>query len=125
MKSERFEWRLGAVDLRGGISLVYAQPSWQSLADGTGGKRGVPDVALTAASHGGYVGYETLGSTPTWLTYAHTSAATPSYAGIVALISKANGAALQGNVNPILYGLASSSTAAIFHPTVSGDNCVP
>lgn len=94
----------------GGISLAYALPTWQSVATGTAGQRGVPDVALTAALHDGYVGYETIGSASSWYSFSGTSAATPAYAAIIALVSKANGAAPQGNVNPILYGLAASST---------------
>jgi subtilase family serine protease len=109
----------------GGISLVYPQPSWQSVATDTNGQRGVPDVSLTAAEHDGYVGYETVSGASSWYTFWGTSAAAPSYAGILALVSKANGATGQGNVNPVLYGLAASKTAGVFHATVSGDNGVP
>jgi hypothetical protein len=118
----------------GGVSLVYPRPSWQPVATASDGQRGVPDVALTAAEHDGYAVYETTGGFSSWYTFWGTSAATPSFAGIVALVCKANAssanasnanaAAGLGNVNPILYGLASGS-ATVFHPTVSGNNGVP
>jgi len=112
----------------GGISLFYAQPSWQTVASGANGQRGVPDVALTAAAHDGYLGYETISGTPGWSTMSGTSAAAPSFAGIMALVSKSNSAASQGNANPVLYGLAGSSATKIAFNTdtaLSGDNGVP
>jgi hypothetical protein len=112
----------------GGISLFYPQPAWQSVASATNGQRGVPDLALTAAAHDGYLGYETVNATPSWFAMSGTSAAAPSLAGIMALVSKSNSATSQGNVNPVLYGLVgSSSTKVAFNTdaTLAGDNSVP
>src|SRR6266849_5641774 len=40
----------------GGVSTIYAKPSWQSCVGvPNDGKRDVPDVALTAAGHDGYL----------------------------------------------------------------------
>lgn len=109
----------------GGVSSVYAKPSWQAApgvpADG---KRDVPDVALTAASHDGYL-VETQGALQV---VGGTSAASPSFAGIMAMVVQKTGQR-QGNANIRLYQLASaqysSSGPAIFHDTTSGNNSVP
>lgn len=109
----------------GGASIVYAKPTWQSApgvpADG---KRDVPDVSIAAATHDAYV-MEVQGSL---IAVAGTSAAAPSFASAMALVIENAGSA-QGNVNPILYGLAtrqlSDSDADVFHDITSGNNSVP
>lgn len=108
----------------GGVSIIYAKPSWQA---GPGvpadGKRDVPDVSLTAAGHDGYL----IWYSGALYSVGGTSAAAPSFAGMIALAAqKAN--ARQGNVNQILYPLASkqaSGGAAIFHDIKTGNNSVP
>ena len=114
----------------GGASAVYAKPSWQN-APGVpnDGKRDVPDVALAAASHDGYLVYSSDNSTSTRTRYVFggTSAAAPSFAGIIALVRQKAGYRL-GNVNPRLYQLAASQSAggpAYFHRITSGNNGVP
>ena len=107
----------------GGISLIYTQPSWQVGVPGanqTSGMRGVPDVALTAAGHDAYIIVEN-GS---FYTISGTSAASPSFAGIMALVVKSRGGAGQGNANASLYPLV-NATQSPFHPTLSGNNSVP
>ena len=107
----------------GGASAVYAQPAWQSSVDGAAaanGMRAVPDVALAAADHDGYFVAEN-GSF--WIA-SGTSAATPSFAGIMALVDDGQRGASQGNANPRLYALASAASD-LFHSTPSGDNSVP
>ena len=108
----------------GGISTVYAKPSWQSApgvpADGM---RDVPDVALTAAGHDGYLVYQN-GNLEV---VRGTSAAAPSFAGLMALVVQKTGSR-QGNPNPTLYSLASSQAtggAAVFHDVTIGNNSVP
>ena len=108
----------------GGASITYAKPSWQV---GTGvpgdGKRDVPDVSLTAAGHDGYL-IEMSGSLGV---VGGTSAASPSFAGLMALVVQSTGSP-QGNANTAFYSLASrqqSGGAAIFHDTASGSNSVP
>jgi subtilase family serine protease len=108
----------------GGVSSVHARPSWQ-VAPGVpaGSMRVLPDVSLSAASHGAYlvVTGGSLGAV-----YG-TSASAPALAGIMALVVQANGRL--GNANPRLYQLASaqwsSGGAAVFHDTAAGDNGVP
>jgi pseudomonalisin len=108
----------------GGASIVYAKPSWQT---GNGvppaNQRFVPDVALSAAGHDGYLVY----LNGEFYVFAGTSAAAPSFAGIATLAASREGAR-QGNVNPILYALAAqqaSGGTAVFHDTTAGNNSVP
>jgi hypothetical protein len=108
----------------GGASAVYGKPSWQS---GQGvppdGKRDVPDVSLTAAGHDGYLIYQEGGM----YVVGGTSAASPSFAGLMALVVQ-NTAARQGNANTVLYPLATkqlSGGAAVFHDITVGNNSVP
>lgn len=114
----------------GGASIAFAKPSWQSApgvpADGA---RDVPDVALSAAGHVGYLVYSSDNSTQTQSLYVFsgTSAAAPAFAGLIALVNQRTGYR-QGSVGPTLYGLASrqaSGGPAYFHPITSGNNSVP
>jgi uncharacterized membrane protein len=107
----------------GGASLVYAQPSWQKLVSGAStadGMRAVPDVAMTAAAHDGYIIYEN-GS---YWVISGTSAASPTFAGVMALVVQAKGGTGQGNANAGLYPLVNAARNP-FHATPSGDNSVP
>jgi pseudomonalisin len=108
----------------GGASTIYAKPSWQT---GTGvpadGKRDVPDVSVTAAGHDGYLIVQEGGL----YVVGGTSAASPSFAGIMALVVQ-NASARQGNASNVLYPLATKQAAggaAVFHDITSGNNSVP
>jgi pseudomonalisin len=108
----------------GGVSSIYPKPSWQT---GSGvpadGMRDVPDVSATAAGHDGYAIY----LNNQLYAVGGTSAATPSLAGVMAMVVEKTGAR-QGNANPTLYSLASgqqSGGAAVFHDVNSGNNSVP
>jgi PKD repeat protein len=109
----------------GGASILYAKPTWQAApgvpADG---HRDVPDLALSAGSHDGYLiqaqgGLQAVGG---------TSCAAPAFAGIVALVVQATGQR-QGNINPVLYKLGNAqfrgTGSAVFHDVLSGSNTVP
>jgi pseudomonalisin len=107
----------------GGASVLYTEPSWQKNITGTSaanGMRAVPDVAMTAASHDGYIVVED-GS---YWVLAGTSAASPSFAGVIALVVQAENGKGQGCANPGLYALVSASKNP-FHATPSGNNSVP
>jgi uncharacterized membrane protein len=82
--------------------------------------RALPDVAMAAAGHDGYIIYEN-GSL--WV-ISGTSAASPTFAGVMALVVQAKGGAGQGNANAGLYPLASAARNP-FHATPSGNNSVP
>lgn len=111
----------------GGVSFLYAKPSWQT---GTGvpddGFRDLPDVSLASAGHDGYYAY----STGKAFIFSGTSAASPVFAGMMVLLNQyvtANGIQSQpglGNINPALYRLAQSAPSS-FHDIVTGDNAVP
>ena len=109
----------------GGVSTIYAKPSWQK---GPGvpadGKRDVPDVSLSAASHDAYLVF-IEGSL---YLVSGTSASSPSFAGLMALVVQKT-ASRQGNANPVLYTLANRQAttggAVVFHDTTVGSNSVP
>jgi hypothetical protein len=119
----------------GGKSGIYAKPSWQT---GTGvptdNFRHVPDISLSAsANHDGYLvcsggsctsGFRT-GAGGSLTVVGGTSAASPSFAGIVAILDQATGASSGlGNINPTLYTLAASTPLAL-HDVTTGNNIVP
>ena len=111
----------------GGVSAQVSKPAWQA---GPGvpndNARDVPDVAFSAALHDGY--YITYRGSNGYV--GGTSASTPSFAGIVAILNQyqvAKGfqpAAGLGNINPQLYRLAQSAPTA-FHDVTVGSNIVP
>jgi pro-kumamolisin-like protein/subtilase family protein/all-beta uncharacterized protein len=116
----------------GGKSTHFAKPYWQTGAGVPADNfRDVPDIALNASpDHDPYLicdaGWCTNGyrNSQTFLdAVGGTSAATPAFAGIVALINqKMHGR--QGNINPALYALAASAPEA-FHDITTGSNIVP
>jgi hypothetical protein len=105
----------------GGFSIYYPRPPWQAALAIGGSTRVVPDVALAASwDHDPYLIY----SNGQWQAVGGTSAATPSFAGIVALLNEYEGTNGQGNINPNLYRLAQSTTK-VFHDITTGNNIVP
>jgi pseudomonalisin len=108
----------------GGTSTLYAKPSWQTGAGiPSDGRRDVPDVSLTSAGHEGYLIVQNGGL----YVVGGTSAASPSFAGVMALVVQ-NAAARQGNANTALYPLATKQRAggaSVFHDIVTGNNSVP
>jgi subtilase family serine protease len=115
-------WNESGADLAasgGGASSIYAKPVWQA---GSGvpadGQRDVPDVSLAAAAHDGYL----LIYGGSRYVVGGTSASSPSFAGIMALVLQKYG--LQGSVNANLYSLATLETSA-FHDITLGNNSVP
>src|SRR5260221_5100737 len=132
----------------GGPSAVYGKPVWQS---GSGvpndGARDIPDVSLFS-SDGGFEGngksfyivcesdQDIAGDTGCNLTsrsnnsafhdfqgVGGTSAATPTFAGIMALVNQQTGQR-QGAANYVLYRLAASKPNS-FHDITTGNISVP
>lgn len=131
----------------GGLSTFFSKPDWQSGVTGipADGMRDLPDVSLTAAGHDfyllciegscfpdaqGYISFAGVGG---------TSASTPSFAGIMALVDQQMGGR-QGQANYVLYRLAAAEdlskcngsntsvlpdSGCIFNDVTSGDNAVP
>ena len=112
----------------GGASRYFTKPTWQAgLGVPSDGVRDVPDVALTASwFHDPY----TLISGGQFIPNGGTSAAAPSFAGMVVLLNQylvATGAQQYvglGNINPALYRLAQTAPNA-FHDVTVGSNIVP
>ena len=104
----------------GGVSAIYPKPTWQ-VGPGVpaDGFRDVPDLAFSAAGHDGYL-VQWEGSL--WVV-GGTSASTPAFAGIMALMVQLAGER-QGNANPLLYGLAATGSPG-FHDILAGNNSVP
>lgn len=106
----------------GGPSALYTKPYWQT---GPGvpndGVRDVPDVALSAS--GAHDQYEIVYENALYAV-GGTSASSPSFAGIVAILNQYTKSPGQGNINPTLYQLAVNSPEA-FHDIVAGDNTYP
>lgn len=134
----------------GGASAVFAKPSWQSptlwpsLNIPNDGSRDVPDISLTAAGHDPYL-LCLFGSCSNGFIYFvyGTSAAAPSFAGVMALVdqklSSSRGQASQGQADYVLYSLAGNQTYSqcngsnglsvgnpcVFNDVTAGNNAVP
>ncbi|MGD0957422.1 MAG: Ig-like domain repeat protein [Candidatus Acidiferrales bacterium] len=112
----------------GGVSLLYATPSYQTLGvaglattlnaftlpGSTLHPRGVPDVSLTASpNHDSYLICLNTSceptSSPKVLLVGGTSASAPAFAGIMAVVDQKIGEP-QGLANYVLYPLAAAAT---------------
>ncbi len=115
----------------GGISSLYARPSWQSgkgvinsyssgspCGDHSGVCREVPDVAAVAGTN--YAVY----NQGKWIGVFGTSLAAPDWAALTALMDDSSSSCRStslGFLNPRLYSLA-TSTPADFNDITKGDN---
>jgi pseudomonalisin len=113
----------------GGPSSIYPKPAYQAgpgvPADGL---RDIPDVALTSGGHDGYLIIQGHTASASGLgVVGGTSAASPSFAGLMALVVQQTGS-LQGNANPVFYQLGQNQAAGgavVYHDITSGNNSVP
>jgi len=127
----------------------YPKPTWQQNVTLSDTVRDIPDVSLFA-SDGGFGGtvksfyvicesdQNITGDANCNLTnrsnnvpyhdfqaVGGTSAATPTFAGIVALVNQKTGQR-QGNINYVLYNLANGSNkSSVFHDVTTGNISVP
>jgi subtilase family serine protease len=109
----------------GGVSDHFPRPLWQdnagvppSVNDGHVG-RGIPDVAGNASINSGYSGIFVAGDSSN--PGNGTSASTPHWAGLIAVINAALGYPV-GFINPSLYELGSSVFRDINAPPGPADN---
>ena len=108
----------------GGTSEFFARPSYQDgVAAVTGGRRGVPDIAMSAACDGSVSVYSSYQPGQAgWSLTCGTSEATPEFAAIVALADQVAGHPL-GQINPAIYRLEAEHAPGIVDVT-SGNNTV-
>jgi len=108
----------------GGASEFFARPSYQdSVESVTGQRRGVPDIAMSAACDGSVEVYSSFPpGRAGWSLTCGTSEATPEFAAIVALADQVAGHPL-GLINPVLYRLKAAGAPGIVAVT-SGNNTV-
>jgi hypothetical protein len=138
-------WNEGGGAGGGGISNVFARPSYQSAIATcaiVGGlptsvnpstMRQYPDISAVAGgpnspfiecSSSGFGGdCNATGGSPRVSGISGTSASTPALAGVVALIAQATGGGPLGNINPLLYTIAQTTPSA-FHDITQGDNTI-
>jgi hypothetical protein len=130
----------GIVAGGGGTSAYFPRPTWQSAYAGmpAGTYRLLPDIALQSSiaspgfllctsdpamlnAEGQASGCveSLLGSNNKYTLAGGTSFAAPIFAGFVALLNQAENATGQGNINPELYSLATSSPT-VFHDITTG-----
>ncbi|WP_051740256.1 protease pro-enzyme activation domain-containing protein [Kitasatospora sp. MBT66] len=106
----------------GGVSTVFAKPSWQTGTGVNGTMRTVPDVSSNADPQSGFAIYTAGG----WQVYGGTSAAAPLWSGYAAQFNqkaKAAGQPVLGEAGPRLYALANSSSyGTTFHDVTTGSN---
>lgn len=139
------------VQANGGCVSGYPKPAFQANLTPVDGGRDVPDVALFAASGSNHSAWAVCvdstvnsyspgtdcqlvngkASAATFISgVGGTSASTPAFAGMLALISQSLGGARLGNPNPTLYNLyqpsgPSGSISTAFNDVVVGNNSVP
>lgn len=127
----------------GGASALYPKPDWQNGIRGvpSDAARDVPDISFSAAAHDGYVicALNSCASNQIEI-IGGTSASSPAFAGVMAIINQAAGR--QGLANYKLYELARNPSAfcdsnsrsnptvappanCIFNDVSSGNNSVP
>ena len=107
----------------GGASMLYSKPSWQTLAIPgipQDGRRDLPDIALTAANHDGYIFCLAGVCQPG----GGTSFAAPAFAGIMAIIDQKLGGR-QGLANYALYALAARENFSNCNSSTRTNPAVP
>jgi subtilase family serine protease len=114
-------WNQGTQASGGGYSSLFPRPSYQDGLARIGAARGVPDVAANADSFTA-MALDIRGGG--LLPASGTSAATPLWAGVIALADQQAGQHL-GFVNPAIYHIARGPAYhRAFHDVVTGDNSV-
>ena len=109
----------------GGASTYFPQPSWQTSAGvPSDGWRHVPDISFNTSVYGVpyYVFCSACSDSQGGVEYVGgTSAATPTMAGVVALLNQYLKTSGLGNINPTLYNLFKTAPGA-FHNNITGNN---
>jgi uncharacterized protein (TIGR03437 family) len=118
----------GLASSSGGLSNYFPRPSWQNAAGvPNDNHRHVPDISFTASWYHDF--YPIIVDGLNW-DLGGTSAATPFFAGVVALLNHyLVGTGVQskpglGNINPKLYELSRNSSG-VFHDVTTGNSMIP
>ena len=118
----------------GGASTLYTKPAWQAATGvPSDGQRDLPDVSLFASNGANLTYYPicavdgdclpvSASGSVQFSGVGGTSASSPAFAGMMALVNQKYGP--QGQANFVLYPLASQFPAA-FHDVANGTNSVP
>jgi len=105
----------------GGQSMFFSQPFWQAGVAGIpAGNRAIPDVAVAAADHDGYVlcissSGNCQATNTNFTIISGTSASVQAFGGIMSLVVQKMGGSpsgRQGQADVVLYKLAASETLA-------------
>jgi len=108
----------------GGVSKIWPIPAWQKNVSNvySTANRNVPDVALNADPATGYA----IFYNGSWQIFGGTSCAAPLWAAFNALVNEqlvATGQPVLGYVNPLIYGLCTTTAYPTdFHDVTSGNN---
>jgi subtilase family serine protease len=115
----------------GGISVLYGRPGFQKGLPGEfttlfgaevpASGRLNPDVSFNSAIHGGVLAFLGFVGSGTWAVFGGTSAASPAWAAIIALLNQANGAPV-GYITPQIYSLRGMGFFSPFHDITIGNN---
>lgn len=124
--ANEFSWNQGNASSGGGVSTIYAVPSWQTGLTSTkypiGSPtmltgRGIPDICANADWYTGYVFY--YGSMNSQVQSGGTSGAAPMIAALILRLNILTEKRL-GFVNPLFY-----ANPSIFNDITSGNNAAP
>lgn len=108
----------------GGFSGLFARPAYQDGVPGIGHMRGVPDVSADADNSTGMAVAFSVAPGNVVTPADGTSAASPFWAGIIALANQYAGRRL-GFVNPVIYRIGRGPAYhSAFHDVTAGDNTV-
>ena len=114
----------------GGLSSYEHEPAFQAtfgIPFDPRGMRGAPDVAYNANPGTGYAVYDSVNFSgyAGWFQVGGTSAASPQWAGLVAIANSMRVAARKSRLsstNTSLYSLAKAHMSADFHAVTQGEN---
>jgi len=113
-------------DSGGGISTVFALPTWQNAFQTPYLKRSYPDVAFNADQNSGQAAWVRLNtSKPAYQVIGGTSIAAPQWSGFLTLVGEARASAGKGPIGqlaPIIYAMSQTDQAASFNDVTSGSN---
>ncbi len=124
----------------GGKSIVFAKPAYQNALTPADNARDLPDVSFLSANglygavwvlceDSAISGLDCSNTNGEFTSNSRfsgaggTSASTPAFAGMLALVVQATGSRL-GNANNVIYALAAKKYSTVFHDVITGNNAV-